>query len=157
MKNILLLNGAKEFGNSKGQLNLTLHNHALEILKTLGYEVDQTHIDQRYDPKEEIQKFIKADAVIYQMPAWWMGEPWIVKKYIDEVFGLGAGVLFKNDGRTHENPSKNYGKGGLDHGKNTCFLSLGMHLLKPLMIKMNFLKERVWIWCIGICIRLMNL
>ena len=34
MKNILLLNGAKEFGNSKGQLNLTLHNHALEILKT---------------------------------------------------------------------------------------------------------------------------
>lgn len=73
MKNILLLNGAKEFGNSKGQLNLTLHNHALEILKTLGYEVDQTHIDQEYDPKEEIQKFIKADAVIYQMPAWWMG------------------------------------------------------------------------------------
>lgn len=54
MKNILLLNGAKEFGNSKGQLNLTLHNHALEILKTLGYEVDQTHIDQGYDPKEEI-------------------------------------------------------------------------------------------------------
>lgn len=31
MKNILLLNGAKEFRNSKGQLNLTLHNHALEI------------------------------------------------------------------------------------------------------------------------------
>ncbi|ECL3537990.1 TPA: NAD(P)H-dependent oxidoreductase [Campylobacter jejuni] len=121
MKNILLLNGAKEFGNSKGQLNLTLHNHALEILKTLGYEVDQTHIDQGYDPKEEIQKFIKADAVIYQMPAWWMGEPWIVKKYIDEVFGLGAGVLFKNDGRTHENPSKNYGKGGLDHGKKYMF------------------------------------
>lgn len=121
MKNILLLNGAKEFGSSKGQLNLTLHNHALEILKTLGYEVDQTHIDQGYDPKEEIQKFIKADAVIYQMPAWWMGEPWIVKKYIDEVFGLGAGVLFKNDGRTHENPSKNYGKGGLDHGKKYMF------------------------------------
>ncbi|MBM0637412.1 NAD(P)H-dependent oxidoreductase [Campylobacter sp. VicNov18] len=117
MKNILLLNGAKEFGSSKGRLNLTLHNHALDVLKNLGYETTQTHIDQGYNPKEEIDKIIKADVVIYQMPAWWMGEPWIVKKYIDEVFGLGVGVLFANDGRNHENPSKNYGKGGLNHGK----------------------------------------
>lgn len=69
MKNILLLNGAKEFGNSKGQLNLTLHNHALEILKTLGYEVDQTHIDQGYDPKEEMQKFIKG-SIKCQLGGW---------------------------------------------------------------------------------------
>lgn len=33
MKNILLLNGAKEFGNSKGQLNLTLHKSCFRNFK----------------------------------------------------------------------------------------------------------------------------
>lgn len=79
MKNVLLLNGAKEFGNSKGGLNLILHNKAFSVLKELGYEINQTYIDQGYDPKEEIDKIIKADVLLYQMPVWWMGEPWIVK------------------------------------------------------------------------------
>ncbi|MDX2331530.1 flavodoxin family protein [Campylobacter hepaticus] len=121
MKNVLLLNGAKEFGNSKGGLNLILHNKAFSVLKELGYEINQTYIDQGYDPKEEIDKIIKADVLLYQMPVWWMGEPWIVKKYMDEVFGLGVGVLFANDGRTQDNLRKNYGKGGLNHGKRYMF------------------------------------
>ncbi|MFX3627424.1 NAD(P)H-dependent oxidoreductase [Campylobacter sp. LH-2024] len=121
MKTILLLNGAKEFGNSKGKLNLILHNYAAKILSDLGFEILQTHIDQGYNAQEELEKFLKSDAIIYQMPAWWMGEPWIVKKYIDEVFTAGYGKLYANDGRSHENPAKNYGKGGLAKDKKYMF------------------------------------
>ena len=39
----------------------------------------------------EIEKYLWADTVIYQMPGWWMGEPWILKKYIDDVFTIGHG------------------------------------------------------------------
>ena len=37
-----------------------------------------------------MQKFLWADVVIYQMPGWWMGAPWTVKKYLDEVFTAGV-------------------------------------------------------------------
>ncbi len=121
MTNILLLNGAKEFGHSKGKLNLTLHNHALKILQELNYSIEQTHIDKGYDSQIELEKFLKANIIIYQMPIWWMGEPWIVKKYIDEVFTLGHTKLYANDGRSSENPSKNYGKGGLAKNKKYMF------------------------------------
>lgn len=121
MKNILLLNGAKEFGNSKGQLNLTLHNHAVETLKELNYNINETHIDRGYDVENEIQKILNSDVVIYQMPGWWMGEPWIVKKYMDEVFTAGHTRLYASDGRSHTNPTKNYGKGGLLQGKKYMF------------------------------------
>lgn len=55
------------------------------------------------------------------MPAWWMGEPWIVKKYIDEVYMEGAGILFKNDGRSRKDESLKYGSGGLSQGKRVMF------------------------------------
>ncbi|TKX31491.1 NAD(P)H-dependent oxidoreductase [Campylobacter estrildidarum] len=121
MKNVFLINGAKEFGHSKGQLNLTLHNHAVKILSDLGFEILQTHIDKGYNVQEELEKFLKSDVIIYQMPTWWMGEPWIVKRYIDEVFTAGHGKLYTNDGRSHENPKKNYGKGGLAKDKKYMF------------------------------------
>lgn len=47
------------------------------------------------------------------MPGWWMGEPWIVKKYIDDVFTAGHGVFYKNDGRSRDDASKKYGSSGL--------------------------------------------
>ncbi|EQB5859007.1 NAD(P)H-dependent oxidoreductase, partial [Campylobacter coli] len=84
MKNILLLNGAKSFGHSGGKLNDTLHEVAKESLLNLGLKVDETYIDKGYDIENEVAKILNADAIIYQMPGWWMGEPWIVKKYIDE-------------------------------------------------------------------------
>ncbi|WP_104682387.1 NAD(P)H-dependent oxidoreductase [Helicobacter felis] len=118
---ILLLNGAKEFGHSKGRLNATLHAHALKILQDLGHSTTQTHIDQGYIIEEEIEKILQADTLIWQMPGWWMGAPWVVKKYMDEVFTTGRGKLFKNDGRTLDNPTKNYGTGGLLQGKTYMF------------------------------------
>ncbi|BCZ16843.1 Modulator of drug activity [Helicobacter sp. NHP19-003] len=121
MAQILLLNGAKGFGHSHGRLNTTLHDHALRVLKDLGHGVVETQIDQGYDFEEEVGKILSADALVWQMAGWWMGEPWIVKKYMDEVFTTGHGRLWKNDGRSHTAPTKNYGKGGLLQGKKYMF------------------------------------
>ncbi|WP_104697493.1 MULTISPECIES: NAD(P)H-dependent oxidoreductase [unclassified Helicobacter] len=121
MKNILLLNGAKVFGASEGRINNTLHNLAIEVLSDLGYKIQQTHIDKGYILEDEVQKILDSDVMIYQMPAWWMGEPWIVKKYIDEVFMGLYGKLFSGDGRSRDDESKKYGSGGLNHHKKYLF------------------------------------
>ncbi len=55
------------------------------------------------------------------MSGWWMMMPWMVKKYMDDVYTLGHGHLYANDGRTRQNPSKQYGTGGLLNGKSICF------------------------------------
>ena len=117
MKKILLLNGGKKFAHSDGLYNATLHNAALAFLDHSGFDVKETQIDAGYDVVEEVAKFVWADVIIYQMPGWWMGAPWIVKKYIDEVFTEGHGSLYANDGRTRSDASQRYGSGGLLHGK----------------------------------------
>lgn len=114
---ILLINGGKSFGSSGGRLNQTLHDLAKKTLSDLGHEVKETIIDNGYDIEAEVQKFLWMDAVIWQMPGWWMDEPWIVKKYIDEVFTAGYGRLYQSDGRHAISPTKDYGTGGLLGGK----------------------------------------
>ncbi|MGY6624104.1 MULTISPECIES: NAD(P)H-dependent oxidoreductase [Acinetobacter] len=118
MKNILLINGAKTFAHSNGQLNDTLTELAQEVLSGLGHQVQVTRADSEYDAKAEVEKFLWADTVIYQMPGWWMGAPWTVKKYIDDVFTEGHGSLYASDGRSRSDASKKYGSGGLIHNKN---------------------------------------
>lgn len=118
MRNILLINGAKTFAHSNGQLNDTLTELAQEVLSGLGHQVQVTRADSEYDAKAEVEKFLWADTVIYQMPGWWMGAPWTVKKYIDDVFTEGHGSLYASDGRSRSDASKKYGSGGLIHDKN---------------------------------------
>jgi modulator of drug activity B len=113
MKNILLLNGAKQFAHSDGRYNTTMHETALSFFDRPGFDVKQTLIDAGYDLGEEVAKYLWADVIIYQMPGWWMGAPWIVKKYLDEVFTEGHGSLYANDGRTRSDASQKYGSGGL--------------------------------------------
>ena len=117
MKKILLINGGKAFAHSQGRYNATLHDAAVAFLDRAGCDVKTTFIDGGYDIEEEVQKFLWADLVIYQMPGWWMGTPWTVKKYLDEVFTAGHGSLYANDGRTRSDASQKYGSGGLIHGK----------------------------------------
>ncbi len=121
MQTALLINGAKVFGGSGGKLSATLQEVAKNELLNKGYKVIETIIDKGYELEVEVQKILDSNLIIYQLPAWWMGEPWIVKKYIDEVFMAGAGKLFTSDGRSHTNPTKNYGKGGLCQGKKAMF------------------------------------
>lgn len=117
MKNILILNGKKDFGHSRGSLNQHLSDVAEIYIRELGHIVDTTLIDNGYDIDEEISKWLKADIIIYQMAGWWMGTPWIVKKYIDEVLTQGHGKLYSSDGRTRSDNTKKYGSGGLLHDK----------------------------------------
>ena len=63
------------------------------------------------------------------MAGWWMGGPsWIVKKYIDEVFTSGHGVLYANDGRSQNDSNKNMVQAGLLQGKK-YMLSLTWYAL----------------------------
>ena len=117
MNHILIINGAKTFAHSNGELNDTLTILAEDVLTELGHKVKITRADSVFDPKEEVKKYLWADVIIYQMPGWWMGTPWTVKKYIDEVFTEGHGHLYANDGRSRSDTSKKYGSGGLIHGK----------------------------------------
>ena len=145
--NILLLNGGKEFGHSHGELNNTLHKKAKEVLTALGHNVKETVIDAGYDIEAEIEKFLWMDAVIWQMPVWWMHEPWTVKKYIDEVFIAGHGKLYHSDGRHRVSPTKDLAQVVCCMVKNTCFRLLGMRRLKRSPVKATSLKAKMWMLC----------
>ena len=66
-----------------------------------------------------MKKHVAADLVILQTPVNWFSAPWIYKKYVDEVFnvGLAKEVLLAGDGRTRQDPSRQYGTGGKMQGK----------------------------------------
>lgn len=115
--NILLLNGQRPFAHSGGQLNNTLHELARTTLTDLGHEIRETWINDGYDLDTEVANHLWSDVIVYQMPGWWMGAPWIVKQYLDEVLTQGHGSLYASDGRSRTDPSRLYGSGGLLHGR----------------------------------------
>jgi len=117
MSNVLIINGAKPFLFAEGELNNMFATLATEHLTALGHSVSTAVVDASYSVDEEVQKIANSDVIIYQMPGWWMGEPWVVKRYIDEVFSAGHGVLYASDGRSSSDASKKYGSGGLLQGK----------------------------------------
>ncbi|EPW1224622.1 NAD(P)H-dependent oxidoreductase [Campylobacter upsaliensis] len=138
----LLINGSKKFGNDGTRLNATLQSVAKEELESKGYKVLETIIDKGYKVEEELKKIKDSHLIIYQMPAWWMGEPWIVKKYIDEVFLAGVGVLFANDGRSRADESLKYGSGGLARDKRVM-LSVTWNAPKEAFAESNGFFEGV--------------
>ncbi|WP_068009306.1 NAD(P)H-dependent oxidoreductase [Pseudovibrio axinellae] len=121
MSKVLIINGSKKFAHSDGSLNNSLATLAESYLTELNHDVKVTEIDKTYDIETEIEKWLWSDVVIHQNPAWWMGPPWIVKKYIDEVFTVGHGRLYQSDGRTRSDAEKKYGSGGLIQGKRYMF------------------------------------
>ena len=109
-RKILIIDGGAAWGHSKGELNHHYAETAKKILAEMGFEVSVTRTEAGWDAVAEQQKMREAAAVILQFPVWWMGGPWQVKKYFDEVFGPG---MITGDGRTRVNPAVNYGTGGL--------------------------------------------
>ncbi|CAG9469545.1 NAD(P)H-dependent oxidoreductase [Campylobacter upsaliensis] len=138
----LLINGSKKFGNDGTRLNATLQSVAKEELESKGYKVLETIIDKGYKVEEELKKIADSHLIIYQMPAWWMGEPWIVKKYIDEVYLNGVSILFANDGRSRADESLKYGSGGLARDKR-IMLSVTWNAPKEAFIESNGFFEGV--------------
>lgn len=116
MKKVLIINGHQYYDVvAKGELTHNIIGRANNFLTQNGFEVRHTHIEKGYDVEEESEKLVWADYVIFQYPVYWMGTPWITKKYFDEV--LTQGKHYTSDGRSREDASKTYGSGGLLKGK----------------------------------------
>lgn len=117
MKKIFVINGAPQFAHSGGELNKTLLNITVDYFKNQdGYEVKSTDINEEYNLSDEVDKFVWADLIIYHTSVWWMNLPFNFKEYLDTVFTEGYGKIYKHDGRSSKNPTKNYGTGGLLQG-----------------------------------------
>ncbi|MDY3204768.1 MAG: NAD(P)H-dependent oxidoreductase [Arcobacter sp.] len=116
MKKVLILNGHQYYDVvAKGELTQHYIDTANDFFLKNGFEVKQTHIEKGYNVEEECEKFEWADYVLFQYPVYWMGVPWITKKYFDETFTQGR--HYTSDGRSRSDESKTYGTGGLLKGK----------------------------------------
>lgn len=118
MKNIFIINGHQKYPFSEGRLNASLTKKAENYFTSNGYNIKKTTMEDNYDVNEEIEKFKWADVIFLQTPLNWMGVSWSFKKYIDEVFSTGMmGEMSDGDGRSREQPKKNYGLGGKLKGR----------------------------------------
>jgi NADPH dehydrogenase (quinone) len=117
---VLLINASQPIeGMAEGRLNGTIASEIHNYLLANDHEVRVTTVNDGYEIEEEVEKHLWAHLIITQSPVYWFGNPWIYKKYVDEVFnaGLVNPRMVANDGRTRSDPSKQYGTGGLMHGK----------------------------------------
>ncbi len=120
MQKVLLINAHQVYeGVAEGKLNATMIDVMKEHLLANGCEVKLTAVEKGYDANEEVAKHLWADVIITQSPIYWFGTPWIHKKYIDEIFttGLVQQSMIVDDGRTRQDPERQYGTGGKMDGK----------------------------------------
>ena len=116
MKKVLILNGHQYYDVvAKGELTQSYIDCAKSFFEENNFEVKYTHIEKGYEIKDEVEKFQWADYVLFQFPVYWMGLPWISKKYFDETFTQD--VHYASDGRSRSDASKLYGSGGLMQDK----------------------------------------
>jgi modulator of drug activity B len=119
MKNVLVINGHQRYDQiAEGKLTKLFIDAADEFFSKNGLNVKHSVVESVYDVSDELEKLAWADYILFQYPVYWMGVPWITKKYIDEVFSAGVNtVTYVSDGRSREDASKKYGSGGLMQGK----------------------------------------
>lgn len=115
MKKILIINGHQYYkGIAEGKLTQFFIDCADEFLCANDFETKHSIVESEYSVKEELKKFSWADFFIFQYPVYWMGVPWVAKKYIDEIFSGGyKSVTYEGDGRSRKDANKTYGSGGL--------------------------------------------
>ena len=117
---ILIINARQPIeGMAEGKLNGHIASVIAEHLISKGHDIRSTEIVQGYDVEQEVEKHLWADIIITQSPVYWFGNPWIYKKYVDEVFNAGLlnPRMVAGDGRSRNDPNKQYGTGGLMQGK----------------------------------------
>jgi modulator of drug activity B len=116
--NVFIINGHQKYSYSPGNLNAALVERAEALFKGKGFEIRKTATENAYDVAEEVEKLKWADVVFLQTPLNWMGLPWSLKKYVDEVWSAGLfGELSHGDGRSAAAPKANYGLGGVLTGR----------------------------------------
>ncbi|SHF25717.1 NAD(P)H-dependent oxidoreductase [Chryseobacterium vrystaatense] len=119
-KTVLLINSHLTYpGMSEGKLNASFYNVAKAFFISNNYKVLETKIQEGYSIEEEVEKHLQADIIILHTPVNWENTPWIYKKYVDEVFtsALKSQKFLSGDGRSSEDPTKQYGTGGKMQGK----------------------------------------
>ena len=119
MKNVLIINGHQRYDQiAEGKLTKLFIDDASDFFTNNGFNVKHSVIESDYSIEDELEKLAWADYILFQYPVYWMGVPWITKKYIDEIFSGGVNtVTYVSDGRSREDASKRYGSGGLMQGK----------------------------------------
>ena len=114
MQKVLIINAHHYYPFSEGKLNAELIRRMEAYLLAQGSEVRHVKADEFTDVNAEIENHLWADTIIIQSPNNWMGVPWTMKKYMDEVYTGGMqGKLCQFDGRSSSDPKSNYGRGGL--------------------------------------------
>ena len=114
MSNVLIINGHQYYPFSEGRLNQTLVDKAVSILEKKGHRTRIVTMSEDLDVEKELENHRWADFIIFQSPINWMGVSWSFKKYMDEVYTAGmGGALCNGDGRHHDSPKENYGRGGV--------------------------------------------
>lgn len=113
MQNVLIINGHQPYPFAKGRLNGTFVELAREHLERRGYQTQLTEVSKGWDVETEVARHQWADALVMQFPVNWMGTPWSLKKYMDEVYTAGMdGRLCHGDGRRGPGQDHLYGLGG---------------------------------------------
>jgi modulator of drug activity B len=115
MPKVLIINGHQRYAQiAEGKLTQIFIDALNEFFTHNGFEVKNSVVESAYDIQDELDKFAWADYIVFQYPVYWMGVPWLSKKYIDEIFSAGVQtVTYVNDGRSRDDASKKYGSGGL--------------------------------------------
>lgn len=108
MQSAMLILGAEKGDFSKGAYNEGLFEAAHDHLKD-KIDLTTTKIYEGYEVDQEIEKFKKSDAIIFQYPVFWFSMPPSLKSYLDNVYAYDEFYAF-NDGP--------YGSGGLMKKKN---------------------------------------
>jgi modulator of drug activity B len=119
-RKVLIINAHLTYPNwTEGKLNSAFENIAKDFFTARSFEVLHTKIEAGYKAEEEEKKHLESEIVILQMPVNWFGAPWIYKKYVDEIFNFALfnKSFLTGDGRSKEDPSKQYGTGGILQGK----------------------------------------
>lgn len=125
-KKVLIIRAHQVYkGIAEGQLNETLASLTEKFFINENYRIDQTIVENGYDVENEIDKLLYADLVVIHTPVYCFNVPWLFKKYTDEVFlrGMINHKLLDGDGRTRENPNKQYGTGGKLVGKKVAIIA----------------------------------
>lgn len=79
--------------------------------------------DWRFDVQKEQQRLLAAGTIIFEFPVWWYAAPWLLEKYLTDVFAYGYayGTKFALEGKkfilsfTCGGGEKSYTKDGLYH------------------------------------------
>jgi len=115
MKKVHLINAKHPYAHSSGEYTNGLFIAAKDYFQSRSWQIETSFTHGDYNIQEEVEKLNSSDLIITHTPFWWMGLPWSLKKYIDEVLTEGHGILYTNDGRSRKDQGKLYGSGGLKH------------------------------------------